>query len=493
MSLSLRLNAQPAVLRTMEVFMSPKYRSESSDVLSMLNDAAIVVLAFFLAIAARLAFDHGISSPVGARLGHWNSASGVICLLLYIAAYLWTAQQYGLYSFRQNAWPHEMLKICQACLNACFVLSGVIFLARAVTLSREIVVFLSVLTSIALSGQRYLRCRIRSAHGANTISKNIAILGTNQLSYALSQQLLNTNQFNFVGFLEFSGCRFSPEVSSASVLGEIADLRRIKARCFVEAIAIAEFYPYEKTLDLLRIAHELDLDVFSIAGYYDELTTNPAIHYLGLFPVSVLYLQKTHPIARFLKRGIDIAVSVVGLVIAALPMLVIAAMIRLESNGPVLYVAERVGRWGKLFRCFKFRTMVLNADELQQSLGSQNERDSILFKIRNDPRLTRIGGFLRKYSLDELPQLLNVLRGDMSMVGPRPPLPREVARYNPEHLHRLSVTPGLTGLWQVQARQDNSFTKYIALDIDYVKNWSLLLDLKILLRTVDVVLRGTGV
>jgi len=137
--------------------------------------------------------------------------------------------------------------------------------------------------------------------------------------------------------------------------------------------------------------------------------------------------------------------------------------------------------------------MVLDADQLQQSLLERNERDTILFKLRNDPRLTRIGGFLRKYSLDELPQLLNVLRGEMSMVGPRPPLPREVASYKLHHLQRLTVMPGVTGLWQVQAREDNSFSKYIALDMVYVKNWSLFLDLKILMRTVSVVLRGTGV
>jgi hypothetical protein len=135
------------------------------------------------------------------------------------------------------------------------------FLAHAVTLSREVLVFLTVLASAALSGHRYLRMRrVRPARSASPIAKNIAILGTNQLSYALSQQFLKTDQpqFNFVGFLEFPGCRFSPEIGRSSVIGEISDLHRIKARCFLEAIAIAEFYPYDKTLDLLRTAHELD-------------------------------------------------------------------------------------------------------------------------------------------------------------------------------------------------------------------------------------------
>ena len=477
--------------------MSAKHKSRSNDIPAMLRDAGIVVLAFLLAMPSRSFFDSRIGSSLGARLGNWNSASGALCVLLFIFAYLWTAQQYGLYSFRSPISRfHQIVKTCQACLNACFVLSGAMFLAHAVTLSREVLVFLTVLASVALSGYRFIDAgRARAPRSSSLSAKNIAILGTNQLSYALSQQFLKTNQpmFNFVGFLEFPGCRFSSELSPSSVIGEISDLQAIKARYFLEAIAIAEFYPYDKTLDLLKTAHELDLDVFSIAGYYDGLTTDSTIHYLGLFPVAVLYLKNPRAVARFLKRMIDLGLATAGLVVASAPMLLIALSIKIESKGPVFYVAERIGRWGKPFRCLKFRTMIMDADRLQQTLDQRNERDTILFKLQKDPRLTRIGGFLRKYSLDELPQLFNVLRGEMSMVGPRPPLPREVAKYSLEHLHRLTVTPGVTGLWQVQGRQDNSFTKYIALDMAYVKNWSLLLDLKILIRTVDVVLRGTGV
>jgi lipopolysaccharide/colanic/teichoic acid biosynthesis glycosyltransferase len=172
---------------------------------------------------------------------------------------------------------------------------------------------------------------------------------------------------------------------------------------------------------------------------------------------------------------------------------VIAIAIYLESKGPIFYISERIGRRGHVFRCFKFRTMVTNADQLKDHLGSLNERDGVLFKVRNDPRITRVGRFLRKYSLDELPQFFNILRGEMSLVGPRPPIASEVEKYKLEHLRRLEVLPGLTGLWQVHARQDSSFEKYIALDTAYVENWSFWLDIKILLRTTEVVLRGTGV
>jgi lipopolysaccharide/colanic/teichoic acid biosynthesis glycosyltransferase len=166
--------------------------------------------------------------------------------------------------------------------------------------------------------------------------------------------------------------------------------------------------------------------------------------------------------------------------------------VKLTSDGPVLYRSIRIGKKGRDFICYKFRTMVANAEELRDSLHHLNEREEILFKISNDPRVTPAGRFLRKFSIDELPQLLNVLKGDMSLVGPRPPMPSEFEQYALDHLRRLDVVPGITGLWQVAARKDPSFESYIALDTQYVDNWSIWLDCKILVRTIAVVLAGTG-
>jgi lipopolysaccharide/colanic/teichoic acid biosynthesis glycosyltransferase len=192
------------------------------------------------------------------------------------------------------------------------------------------------------------------------------------------------------------------------------------------------------------------------------------------------------------KRPFDFAVAVLALVALAPILAFIAVGVKLDSPGDVLYVDKRIGYKGRTFNCYKFRTMVANAEQLLVHLAERNERDGILFKIANDPRITRFGRYLRKYSLDELPQLYNVIRGDMSLVGPRPPRRCEVQRYNPSELRRLDVLPGLTGLWQVEARQDPSFTSYIALDMAYIENWSLLLDFRILVRTIGVVVAGTG-
>ena len=161
-------------------------------------------------------------------------------------------------------------------------------------------------------------------------------------------------------------------------------------------------------------------------------------------------------------------------------------------HGPVLYIAKRAGRKGKSFRCYKFRTMVANADELKEHLRRTNERSGPFFKVRNDPRITRFGKILRRYSLDELPQLWNVVKGDMSLVGPRPHPLDDVAGYEAEHLGRLDVTPGITGLWQVTARRDPYFRRGLELDREYIRTWSLTLDFMILLRTFRAVLCGSG-
>lgn len=193
------------------------------------------------------------------------------------------------------------------------------------------------------------------------------------------------------------------------------------------------------------------------------------------------------------KRLLDIVVSVALLLTLSPLIAFIVVLIWLQADGPVLYLSRRIGRNGHPFTMYKFRTMVYNADRLKCSLLTRNERSAILFKISNDPRITRLGRILRKYSFDEIPQLINVLRGEMSLVGPRPPLASEVRQYDPHHFIRLTVPPGLTGLWQIEARRSPSFHDYIALDSEYVRNWSLWLDLKILWRTIGVVLSGTGI
>jgi exopolysaccharide biosynthesis polyprenyl glycosylphosphotransferase len=225
---------------------------------------------------------------------------------------------------------------------------------------------------------------------------------------------------------------------------------------------------------------------------YDGLAWNSPIEYIGQFPTIPLHCGHVPELALMLKRAVDVIFSAAALVVLSPVMLAIAIAIKLDSHGPVFYASERIGKRGRVFRCMKFRTMVRDAEKRQAEIMHMNERQGVLFKISNDPRITTLGRLLRKYSLDELPQFFNVLKGDMSIVGPRPPLASEVREYKLSHLRRLDVTPGITGLWQVQGRQDPSFDSYISLDVTYIENWSVWLDLKIILRTVVVVFAGTG-
>ncbi len=189
------------------------------------------------------------------------------------------------------------------------------------------------------------------------------------------------------------------------------------------------------------------------------------------------------------KRAMDLVFSCVGLVLSS-PVLAFAAIaIKLDDRGPVFYRQERVGRAGRHFEVLKLRTMVPNASAQLDRLVSRNQRTGPLFKLADDPRVTRVGRFLRASSIDELPQLLNVFRGDMSIVGPRPALPAEVEQFDPELRERVSVPPGITGLWQVEARDNPSFQAYRRLDLFYVDNWSLMLDLAIVISTMRVVTR----
>ena len=197
-------------------------------------------------------------------------------------------------------------------------------------------------------------------------------------------------------------------------------------------------------------------------------------------------------LSLFMKRIMDVSLSFVALLSLSPLMLLIALAIKLQSHGPAIYPAARAGRNGRKFSCFKFRTMIDSADELKGGLRTANQRQGPFFKIAGDPRVTRLGRLLRKYSLDELPQFWNVLKGDMTLVGPRPHPLDDVALYRQEDHSRLEVKPGLTGLWQVTARTNPSFATCLALDLAYIRQWSLLLDCRILLKTVPEVLSGTG-
>ena len=276
------------------------------------------------------------------------------------------------------------------------------------------------------------------------------------------------------------------------VIGRLSDLPHLARAGFVDELMLAAPHDQEAIPRLLREARRLRLDVEMVPELFGCKPAQCEGERVGNLPVIRLHEERLPVAGLWLKRAVDALGAGIALALLAPLLALIAALVKLDSKGPAIYAASRAGRKGRPFHCCKFRTMVCNADELKTHLRAQNQRAGPFFKIAGDPRVTRLGHFLRRYSLDELPQLWNVLKGEMSLVGPRPHPLDDFAAYEIEHLARLDVTPGITGLWQVTARRDPSFQKGVELDREYIRTWSLGVDLRILFKTFRAVVCGSG-
>ncbi|WP_084369802.1 sugar transferase [Microbispora sp. ATCC PTA-5024] len=284
------------------------------------------------------------------------------------------------------------------------------------------------------------------------------------------------------------------DVDEVPVLGDFGDVPAVVDKVSADAVAVLAC-PELDGAALRRLAWGIEsrgADLFVAPALMD--VAGPRVSVRPVAGMPLLHVQ--HPdldgARQFVKSAFDRVVAAVALTVLVVPLLTIAVVIRATSSGPALFRQVRVGRHGREFKVLKFRTMVVDAERLKPVLLDGNESDGVLFKIRNDPRITRVGGVLRRYSIDELPQLINVLRGEMSLVGPRPPLPSEVEQYGVDVRRRLVVKPGMTGLWQVSGRSDLSWDESVRLDLRYVENWSLMLDLQVLWKTWSAVTRGDG-
>ncbi len=280
------------------------------------------------------------------------------------------------------------------------------------------------------------------------------------------------------------------------ILGAFEDVAIAVSRTGADTVVVLSC-PEIAGAALRRLAWKLerdDVDLIVASNLVDVAGDRTTIRPVDGLPMLHVEHPRLKGGRRLVKGFVDRVSALLLLALAAPLLLVIALLIRLTpgAGGPVIFRQERVGRNGRLFVIYKFRTMYTDAEDRLADLLDRNEHDGGLFKIRDDPRVTRVGHWLRRFSLDELPQLVNVVKGDMSLVGPRPPLPREVANYPPDMRRRLVVKPGLTGLWQVSGRSDLSWEESIRLDLSYVENWSLTMDLTILLRTLGAVIRSSG-
>jgi exopolysaccharide biosynthesis polyprenyl glycosylphosphotransferase len=444
------------------------------------------------------------TGPVAGAKGFWHgtlfhgrSMEILLALLCgFAVSLIVTSRRLHLYTpTRLNSFLHEQRLSVQACFTSGLLLTGTLYLVHAEDISRTIVLMTLGLVTIAISLRRliyrFLLYR-RFEHGMGT--RNVLIVGTGPEAHALRHHLESIRHlgYTFKGFIDLAGSGSRFTAPSGDVVGTLDTLFQHARKQFVDEIFFTT--PCERGVvqDVLEQARLYGVDLRMVPDMYDGLTWNSPIEYIGQFPTIPLHCGRVPEVGLVFKRTLDVVFSSMVLILLSPLLLAIAIAVKLDSHGPVLYSSERIGKKGRVFRCIKFRTMVRDADKRRADVMHMNERDGVLFKITNDPRITKFGHFLRKYSLDELPQFFNVLRGDMSVVGPRPPIASEVREYKLSHLRRLDVMPGITGLWQVQGRQDPSFDSYISLDVTYIDNWSIWLDLKIIARTIGVVFAGTG-
>ena len=461
----------------------------------------------FSSTAAWVALDFTVALTVGIVVDvyHANAAASIHSVYLFTLARLpfasfvvVLASLSGLYRLNaHNSRAVELLRILRTVTFAGLALYGLQRLWGATSFSKGQIPSMAILTGTAMLASRTLWRRRRNGLYRRDIAlRNFLIVGADEVGRDVSLYLasMQLSGYRFQGFV--SMCEPTDDeraFRNEEIVGNIHNVLEVARSKFIDEIIFSRRPSTPGALSrVLGQARSMGITIRLIPTLTETLIDRTDVEYLGDLPTIAVFVTKRRTFSLFLKRIFDVVFA--ALVCATLlpVFVVIAIVIKLQSPGPALYRSERVGHKGRVFTCYKFRTMRNNAASMLDQVAHLNERSGVLFKISMDPRVTPVGAFLRKYSLDELPQLWNVLRGDMSLVGPRPPISPEVAQYEAEHLRRLDAVPGMTGLWQVEARQDPSFDSYMSLDKAYVNHWSLSLDFRILLRTVTAVLRGTG-
>ena len=352
--------------------------------------------------------------------------------------------------------------------------------------------FILLLTTLAHLGNRYLTTRLRRKGFG---SRRILLVGAGEISRTIMRTLLAEPALGYevLGFLDDNPQKGQRNLGPFHGLGPIDNLPQVLVENQVDEVIVTLPWQYHRRINsILNQCNRMNVRARVVPDVLQLSLDRVDIEMLHGIPL-ISVKQPGFTRGQFaIKRALDLIIGSLGLLVALPIMGVLALAIKLDSPGPVLFIQTRVGRNGKPFNAYKFRSMIPDAEQLKPQLEALNEADGPIFKIKDDPRLTRVGRFLRRTSLDELPQIFNVLKGEMSLVGPRPALPEEVEQYEPWHRKRLRALPGMTGLWQVSGRSNLSFDEMVMLDIYYVENWSPGLDIAILLRTIPKVIIGEG-
>ena len=457
-------------------------------------DLALAAVAFYLSWWLRYELEIGPLLtefqylPFGFYLGVFAS---------YLALILVAFQITRVYRLRRSTGLlDELGRIFLGSALAVFVLIVIFSMYQPSVYSRLVFTYIGLSTPLIIGASRVLfRIGVDVLRRRGRLLEQLVVVGGGMHGKMIMQQVVTQPNLGYrlVGFLDDGHFARGAHFGRIKVLGAVDRLADVVQAYGVERVIIAlpatEHRRIADVMDQCKaqgVGFHLIPDLFEIQLNTVDIDSIGGIPIIGLKDGGIVGWD------FLLKRLLDTIMSSAVLLLGSPVFLIIALAIKLESSGPVLYTAERVGQNGKPFRMYKFRSMREDADELRSALADHNQADGPLFKMANDPRRTRVGAWLRRLSLDELPQFWNILRGDMSLVGPRAPLAEEVAQYEEWQKKRLSVKPGLTGLWQVNGRSNVPFEEMVMMDIYYIDNWSLGLDINLIIRTIPAVLRRDG-
>ncbi len=460
-----------------------------------LIDTVLIMVAFEAAYFLRyeLQFLRPLDEAFRAQFGPF-----VPYALLYAAWLILSIQRSGLYRhIRGRTWADEFVAIGNSATNALFLVMGVSFALRPLVFSRLLLLYAAIVSVLLLSLARVVYRIVRTQQRRRGIGvERVLVVGAGETGRAVMRNLLARPDLGYqvVGFVDDHPERSEADIGRLRALGRIGNLPYLVEDEQIDLVIVTLAWQFQREIfQIIRECDRQNVQVRFVPDLFQLKLSRMQVENLDGIPLLGIKNEMRIPRAnRLAKRVMDVLLVVLSAPLW-LPLIgLIALAIRLEGSGPVFYGQERVGQNGRLFRAWKFRSMVENAEELWAELVREQGLDPRHPKLKNDPRVTRVGRIIRRTSLDELPQLFNILAGEMSLVGPRPPTPDEVALYEPWHMERLRIRGGLTGLWQVSGRSDVPFEEMVLLDLYYIENWSLLLDLQIILRTIPRALLGDG-
>ncbi len=400
------------------------------------------------------------------------------------------------YPTRGRSYLDEFYTLVNGTTTAILLIMAITFFVRPLVYSRAVYVYAAlliiILLALARAVERMIRPRLRK-HGIGV--DRVLIVGAGEVGRALMRNVVAKPDlaYEIVGFVDDHYERGHTDIGRFKALGSTSNLPMLLRDDLVdEVIVTLPWTAREKIITIMELCQRMRVIAKVVPDLFQLSLSRLAIDDVGGIPLIGVRETQIGTWNAVVKRIMDILGSLLLIILLAPVMLVAAWIIKLDSPGPIIFKQKRIGRGGRIFVVYKFRTMHDGAEHEQARLNELNEVDGPVFKIRNDPRHTRIGRWIRRMSIDELPQLFNVLKGEMSLVGPRPPMVSEVDHYQDWHKQRLQVSPGLTGLWQVSGRSEIPFDEQCMLDIYYIENWSPWLDMWIMLRTVPTVLLARG-